>query len=52
MGRMKEILMEVQEQYGENLEDAPVDFSMNEYLAKRAVEISQERQNNSNEVTK
>jgi len=48
MGRMKEIFMEIQEQYGENLEDAPVDFSMDEYLQKRAEEI----QKSKNEVTK
>lgn len=36
MGKMKEIFMELQEQYGENLETMPVDFSYDEYLNSKS----------------
>ena len=42
MGRMKEIFTELQNQYGENLEDAPVDFSMEDYLIQKAEEVSEQ----------
>lgn len=40
MGMMKEIFMELQEQYGENLPD---NFSQEEYLDKRAKEMKNEK---------
>lgn len=39
MGRMKELFTELQNEYGQNLEDAPVDFSMEDYLRQRAYEL-------------
>lgn len=39
MGRIKEIFIELQNQYGQNLEDAPVDFSMDDYLKMKADEF-------------
>ena len=38
MGRMKEVYTELQNKYGENLEDAPKDFSMENYLKELADE--------------
>lgn len=38
MGRMKEVYTELQNKYGENLEDAPKDFSMENYLKELAEE--------------
>jgi len=32
MGRMKEVYIELQNQYGEDLENAPKDFSMENHL--------------------
>jgi len=32
MGRMKEVYIDLQNQYGENLERAPEDFSMENHL--------------------
>jgi hypothetical protein len=43
MGKMKEIFMELQEQYGENLENLPDNFSQEEYLDKRANEMKNEK---------
>ncbi len=39
MAKMKEIFIELQNQYGENLEDLPKDFSMEDYLIEKAKEI-------------
>lgn len=36
MARMKEIYTDLQNQYGMNLEYAPVDFSLDEYLKEVA----------------
>ena len=46
MAKIKEIFLELQNQFGLDLEDMPQDFSMDEYLKKRAEEIK-----NDNEVT-
>ena len=39
MGRVKEIFIELQNQYGQNLEDAPEGFSMEDYLKRKADEM-------------
>lgn len=39
MGRMKEIYTELQNKYGKNLEGAPVNFSMEDYLIKKSEEL-------------
>jgi hypothetical protein len=44
MGRIKDIYIEIQNEYGYNLEDLPKDFSIEDYFAKRAQEISEERE--------
>lgn len=36
MGRMKEVYIELQNQYGEDLENAPKDFSMENHLKELA----------------
>ena len=41
MGRMKEIFIELQNEYGQDLEFAPVDFSMEDYLKKKAQETKE-----------
>jgi len=46
MGRMKELFTELQNEYGQNLEFAPVDFSMEAYLKQKAQE-TQENENQS-----
>lgn len=45
MGRVKEIFIELQNQYGQNLEDAPVDFSMDDYLKMKADEANDDNEN-------
>lgn len=40
MGRMKEIFTELQNEYGQNLEYAPVNFSIENYLRQKAQEVS------------
>ena len=39
MGRMKEIYTDLQNKYGQNLEDAPVDFSIEDHLRKVAEKL-------------
>jgi hypothetical protein len=43
MGKMKELFTELQNQYGQNLEDAPVDFSMDNYLRQKSQELEMEQ---------
>lgn len=43
MGKMKEIFMELQEQYGDNLENLPDNFSQEEYLDKRVKEMKNKK---------
>lgn len=35
MGRIKDLFIELQNKYGENMEDLPVNFSMEEYLLEK-----------------
>jgi hypothetical protein len=39
MGRIKDLVIELQNEFGFNMEDMPEDFNMDEYLAKRSGEI-------------
>lgn len=39
MGRMKEIYTDLQNKYGENLEDAPIGFCVENYLRKKEQEL-------------
>jgi hypothetical protein len=41
MAKMKELYLELQNQYGENFEDLPENFSMEEFLKQKAEEIEQ-----------
>lgn len=40
MGRIKDLVIELQNEFGYNMEDMPEDFNMDEYLAKRSGEIT------------
>jgi len=39
MGRIKDLVIELQNEFGYNMEDMPEDFNMDEYLSKRAQEV-------------
>jgi len=39
MGKMKDLFIDLQNQFGLNLENMPEDFSMENYVAERAKEI-------------
>jgi hypothetical protein len=39
MGRIKDLVIELQNEFGYNMEFLPEDFNMDEYLAKRAQEV-------------
>lgn len=39
MGRMKELYTELQNEYGQNLEGAPENFSMENYLRQKSQEL-------------
>ena len=39
MGRIKDLVIELQNEFGLDMEFLPEDFNMDEYLAKRTVEI-------------
>lgn len=41
MAKMKELYLELQNQYGENFEYLPENFSMEEFLKQKAEEIEQ-----------
>jgi hypothetical protein len=41
MGRIKDLVIELQEEYGYDLENLPEGFSMDEYLETRANEIKE-----------
>lgn len=41
MGRIKDLVIELQNVYGQELEEMPEDFSMEDYLKMKAVEMSQ-----------
>lgn len=41
---MKELFIELQNEYGQNLEFAPLDFSMEDYLKQKAQEQENENQ--------
>jgi len=43
MGRIKDLVIELQNEFGFNMEDMPEDFNMDEYLAKRAQEVEVEQ---------
>jgi hypothetical protein len=36
MGRIKDLFIELQNKYGENMEDLPAKFSMEEYLLEKS----------------
>lgn len=36
MGRIKDLFIELQNKYGENMEDLPANFSMEEYLLAKS----------------
>ena len=38
MGRIKDLVIELQNEFGYNMEDMPEDFNMDEYLASKANE--------------
>ena len=40
MGKMKELFIDLQDQYGIDLENLPVEFSYDEFLAQKSREIS------------
>lgn len=42
MGRIKDLVIELQNEYGYDLENLPEDFSMDEYLEQKANEIQQQ----------
>ena len=44
MGRIKDLVIDLQNEYGYNLENLPEGFSMDEYLEMKSKEISQERE--------
>ena len=48
MGRMKEIYTDLQNKYGKNLEDAPVDFSIEDHLKKVAEKLEKKVKNGEN----
>lgn len=41
MGRIKDLVIELQNEFGFDLENLPEGFSMDEYLEKRASEIEE-----------
>ena len=41
MAKMKELYLELKNQYGENFEDLPENFSMEDFLKQKAEEIEQ-----------
>lgn len=43
MGKMKDLFIDLQNQFGLNLEDMPEDFSMDNYIAEKAKEIEDSR---------
>ena len=43
MGRVKDLVIELQNEFGFDLENLPEGFSMDEYLEKRASEIEEEQ---------
>ena len=42
MARIKDLIIDLQNEYGYDMEFLPEDFNMDEYLAKRASEIEEE----------
>lgn len=44
MARIKDLIIDLQNEYGYDMEFLPEDFNMDEYLAKRAQEISESEQ--------
>jgi len=44
MGRIKDLVIELQNEYGQELENLPEGFSMEEYLEKKAKEIAASRE--------
>ena len=40
MGRIKDLIIELQNEYGQELENMPDDFSMDDYLKLKAAEIT------------
>jgi hypothetical protein len=40
MGRIKDLIIELQNEYGQELENMPDDFSMDDYLKLKAGEIT------------
>jgi hypothetical protein len=41
MGRIKDLVIELQNEFGYNMEDMPEDFNMDEYLASKANEYEE-----------
>lgn len=41
MGRVKDLVIELQNEYGNDLENLPEGFSMDEYLEMRSKEVKQ-----------
>lgn len=39
MGRIKDLVIELQNEFGYNMEFLPEDFNMDEYLAKKTQEV-------------
>jgi hypothetical protein len=46
MGRIKDLVIELQNEYGQELEGMPEDFSMEDYLKMRAEEMTQIEKSN------
>ena len=44
MARIKDLIIDLQNEFGYDMEFLPEDFNMDEYLAKRAQEISESEQ--------
>lgn len=50
MGRIKELVIDLQNEYGYDLENLPEGFSMDDYLEMKAREISEARELFCNQV--
>jgi len=44
MGRIKDLVIDLQNEYGINMEFLPEDFNMDEYLYKKSLEISNDKE--------
>ena len=42
MGRIKDLVIELQNEFGYNMEEMPHDFNMDEYLEKKSSELERE----------